>query len=47
MGVKEVINSIDWEYLFAKGASTVLGLIICIVGIWILYMWWCKYNEKE
>jgi len=47
MGIKEIIDSIDWEYLFAEGASIAFGLIICIIGVWIIYMWWCQYNEKN
>jgi hypothetical protein len=47
MTLKDALNAIDWEYLFAKGASTAMGLIICIIGVAIIYMWWCKYNERE
>jgi tryptophan-rich sensory protein len=47
MRVIEAIRNIDWEYLFAQGASMALGLIICIIGLWIIVMWWYKYNERK
>jgi tryptophan-rich sensory protein len=47
MTLKEILSSIDWEYIFAEGASMALGLIICIIGLWIIVMWWYKYNEKN